>query len=496
MARDIRKSHYRFIVIFMLFLCGISISLTLWTVQSARIIHAQQTYTEIYSIKKMFLKNTVQNMVRNIERMRIFHQRSGEIYRDRLYQDIERIYSYNPNHFASRAIGILSLSPYGDSLSICLSDDSTHSVLFQHGDPPGLLAKHRSFGKYTLSILINPQWVEERTKTAIHDIIHEQDYENGGYIWVNEIINWEGGPNYAIRLIHPNVKDSEGIFLSTETRDIAGNTPYKTELEGVRNQGEIFFSYFFKHPDTNAVSQKITYATLYMDYNWIIAMGFYLDDVQVYVDGIQKASTELTTKSIFITILSNCLLFIFAFFVLSRREHRTFSRTKREITEQSNIDSLTGAYNRRVGMLFLEAAFVSFHESQQSPTIFMLDIDDFKSINDEWGHPSGDEVLRKIVRSIQDHMRLSDRLIRWGGEEFLLLCPDLTPSASRMVGDKIREAVMNTQIIIPTGEEIHVTVSIGIGYFNEKDSQPDEAINRSDKALYAAKAAGKNCVRV
>ena len=85
-----------------------------------------------------------------------------------------------------------------------------------------------------------------KTKASVADIIHNQKFANEGYIWVNEVKNWNGGDNYAIRRIHPNLIDTEGTYLSTNTKDIKGNTPYLTELEGVKNSGEIFSTYYLQ----------------------------------------------------------------------------------------------------------------------------------------------------------------------------------------------------------------------------------------------------------
>jgi diguanylate cyclase (GGDEF)-like protein len=498
MASEYRKSHYRFILMFMLCLCAMSIMLTIGAVRNTRQVHAVETYNEIYEIKKVFLKNTVQNMVRTIENLYQFHTRTGELYRDRLFTDIDRLYAYNPVRFATRARELLVDTNYGDSLFIRFTDTRDNTELYSLGSPDPESSQTRTWDRFALTIGISSKWIDERTVAAVREIIYQQEYENGGYIWVNEVHDWNGGPDYATRRIHANLRDSEGTLLDTATTDVAGNTPYLTELEGVRKNGEVFFTYFFRRMESRDIGEKITYATLYPRYNWIVAMGYYLDDVQVYIDRVEEASDRITGIIVFITVLSNCALFVFAFFLLSRRENRYFLRTRRQITEESNIDPLTGIFNRRVGNAFLEDAFRSWHETGATPALFMVDIDDFKPVNDKWGHACGDEVLRTTVQAIRDSMRLSDKLIRWGGEEFLVVCPGLSPEGSYVVGEKFREAVMNARTANcdqNERREIAVTVSIGTGFFAEGDHDPFEAVNRADLALYRAKKAGKNCVR-
>ncbi len=498
MKSELHKSHFRFIVIFMILLCLVSIALTVQAVRETRQVHATQTYNEILEIKRIFLENTVRNMISTIDRMYDLNWKTADTYRRRLFEDIDRIYSYNPSQFSVRAVQLLSSYRYGESLLIRLTDTRTNATLFEIGHNPGLLAETRFFGSYALTIKASDDWIDERTVSSVREIIYQQKFENGGYLWINEIVDWQGGKDYAIRRIHANLRDTEGTLLSTDITDIAGNTPYLTELEGVRDHGEVFFTYYFQRPDSEERAEKLTYAALYPRYNWIVAMGYYLDDVKVYIERVKIASDRITGVIILLTVLSNCLLFLFAFFLLTRLERRFFTRTRKEITEESNIDPLTGAFNRRLGMVFLSDAFRSFRETGSTPALFMIDIDDFKPVNDRWGHACGDEVLKTTVRAIRSAMRSSDRLVRWGGEEFLLLCSRTAPADAPDVGEKVRMAVANAatpSCNIQKPEPVQVTISIGMGFFADSDHSFESAVERADRALYEAKHTGKNCIR-
>ena len=97
----------------------------------------------------------------------------------------------------------------------------------------------------------------------VRDQLHSANYDYGGYIWINEIIDYDGGDNYAVRLVHPGIPETEGMMLSTNTLDAKGNTPYQVELDGVTdNPGGIIYSYYFKEPDSENVSKKMTYSKL------------------------------------------------------------------------------------------------------------------------------------------------------------------------------------------------------------------------------------------
>ena len=131
--------------------------------------------------------------------------------------------------------------------------------------------------------------VEDRAKGALKAF----RYSNGGYIWVNKIINYNGGDAYASRIIHPNLPQTEGMMLSTSMKDIRGNLPYLAELEGVKRDGELFFEYYFKEEDSEKISRKMTFAKLYKPYDWVVATGVYMDDVEAMI----KKETMIMSKN-------------------------------------------------------------------------------------------------------------------------------------------------------------------------------------------------------
>jgi len=134
--------------------------------------------------------------------------------------------------------------------------------------------------------------IKEQAKAFIRNTI----LQDSGYIWVDEVINYTGNDKFAIRIVHPNLPETEGDTISTSTRDIKGNTFYHTELEGVKRYGELYFSYWFKHFGNNKISQKLSYAKLYKKYNWIIASGVYLDDVEEFIVQEKSKSQLITNK--------------------------------------------------------------------------------------------------------------------------------------------------------------------------------------------------------
>jgi diguanylate cyclase (GGDEF)-like protein/PAS domain S-box-containing protein len=179
-------------------------------------------------------------------------------------------------------------------------------------------------------------------------------------------------------------------------------------------------------------------------------------------------------------------------FVVVTRDLTERKRTEDELKTLATVDSLTGAYNRRQGEILLAAEFARRARSGRDFAVLLLDIDDFKSVNDRFGHAVGDAVLCALVRESQKTLRAVDMLIRWGGEEFLFVLPNADSKAAMIAAERIRAALAAMEIVTPGAPMLHVTVSIGLAV--PVSDTPRELIRRADLALYAAKAGGRNRV--
>ncbi|WP_310439692.1 diguanylate cyclase [Sulfuricurvum sp.] len=170
-----------------------------------------------------------------------------------------------------------------------------------------------------------------------------------------------------------------------------------------------------------------------------------------------------------------------------------YQAIRQNITEEAlfetlaKIDILTGLYNRKtIG----EFAQVSIDEAQRYQTplsVIMVDLDDFKQINDTYGHPAGDEVLKKISVIFQNLVRSSDRVGRWGGEEFLILLPQTTYGQAKELAERLCVEFSSHKF-----EKIgYKTASFGVALLEAEDTL-ERLIEKADKALYTAKKLGKN----
>ena len=142
------------------------------------------------------------------------------------------------------------------------------------------------------SLFIAQNEIDKLAKEEIHNYLHSEVYDGNQYVWVNEILRIEGGQNYALRKIHPNLRESEGGYLSTTMQDAKGNYPYETELQGIREKGWAFHSYYFKNKINDEVTEKFSYAQYYEPFNWIIATGETLEEIFLYSEEINRNSVN------------------------------------------------------------------------------------------------------------------------------------------------------------------------------------------------------------
>ncbi|WGS64731.1 GGDEF domain-containing protein [Marinitoga aeolica] len=161
-----------------------------------------------------------------------------------------------------------------------------------------------------------------------------------------------------------------------------------------------------------------------------------------------------------------------------------------ELRKLSLIDYLTGVYNRRAITDILKKEIERSKRENRTFVISMLDFDNFKKVNDTYGHDAGDEVLRKTIELIRKKIRYYDSIGRLGGEEFLIVLSNISKENALKVTERIRLAVENNIVHI-NGHQIKITVSQGLSIF-DGNKNVDQLIKEADLAVYKAKDNGKN----
>jgi diguanylate cyclase (GGDEF)-like protein/PAS domain S-box-containing protein len=163
-----------------------------------------------------------------------------------------------------------------------------------------------------------------------------------------------------------------------------------------------------------------------------------------------------------------------------------------ELGRMALVDTLTGVGNRRYIEMTLRAKVEEAGRYNNRLGLLFVDIDHFKKVNDRHGHAVGDELLRTVAKTVNDNSRIFDVVGRWGGEEFLLIAPNVSVKMLEAIAERLRALVAQSALPLPDGE-LRVTVSIG-GLVTEGRSTADELVEYADRLMYQAKAAGRNCV--
>ena len=163
------------------------------------------------------------------------------------------------------------------------------------------------------------------------------------------------------------------------------------------------------------------------------------------------------------------------------------NKVNQELRAVSRHDALTGVHNRLAIDEVLKHDFLAFKRNHVPYTVMLLDIDHFKSVNDQHGHAAGDEILKTFGKTLRSCMRETDFVARYGGEEFLIILPD-TQEQAFILAEKLRHVVSTLTFSI----SLKLTVSIGLSIVELDDSEPEDVVRRADQGLYIAKENGRN----
>jgi diguanylate cyclase (GGDEF)-like protein len=208
----------------------------------------------------------------------------------------------------------------------------------------------------------------------------------------------------------------------------------------------------------------------------LIVLGYSLDPEDDFWDGLSNR-----TFSIVMVVLTSVSL------------HR-LATSERQLMLRALTDPLTGVFNRRT---FLEMSGKEEMRARRrgSPTsVLMMDIDHFKRVNDTYGHPVGDLVIKTLAETATKVLRPTDILARYGGEEFIVTLPETEGAAAKLVAERLRVALEKT-VVQADSREVRFTISIGVATFT-KGVALTVAMEHADQALYRAKQNGRNRVEV
>lgn len=197
-----------------------------------------------------------------------------------------------------------------------------------------------------------------------------------------------------------------------------------------------------------------------------------------------------TTMAVIVACLPLLVAYPLAVGVATYRLSRSIREQNRSLAERSRIDGLSGVLNRGNWEETVSNEFQRFCRTGHAVSLLMLDIDHFKQINDRYGHPVGDQVIRNVAALVRETLRGPDTVGRYGGEEFGIVLPDTDANGAFVIAERIRERIEGATLV--RDGDLRGTVSIGIAEATVDLSDEGEWIVRADRALYRAKALGRN----
>ena len=194
-------------------------------------------------------------------------------------------------------------------------------------------------------------------------------------------------------------------------------------------------------------------------------------------------------------LFGSLIAVIFIYWFVGRVAER-MGRNEISLQQLATHDGLTGLLNRRQLDLALDSSILQYTRYGRIFSLLMIDIDHFKQINDQYGHPEGDAVLVEIGMRLTQHARAIDSVYRYGGEEFSVLLPEADSSSATLFAQRLCEIIAEEQISLACGTKITITVSIGIASFPIHADSEKSLIQAADSSLYKAKEAGRNCIYI
>lgn len=225
------------------------------------------------------------------------------------------------------------------------------------------------------------------------------------------------------------------------------------------------------------------------NYTYIILLTA-MDNIDDVVEGLESGADEYLTKPCnnreLIARVTSGIRII--------KLEEQFMQTRRQLEILAMHDGLTSLYNRRAIEEYAEEEFNRTSRKDTQLSVIMLDIDHFKNINDQHGHKAGDHALRQVAQVLTEDLRKYDRVGRWGGEEFILILPDIQPQAAASIAERIRMQIANLEIYLESDTLFSVQASFGVASNNGQFPSLSKLIDAADQALYLAKQAGRNRV--
>lgn len=342
---------------------------------------------------------------------------------------------------------------------------------------------------------------EEFLKSIIEQIYSENNEIN---IFISKTIADEDKLSFQCVYSSPD-NENEGVYYSYDDKNENFIRFQKSDMDILLKDKPLYLKDEIYSKDKSRFETRISYSRYYSDLNWIITCYFNSGDIEAAADTYAEELTVKNNNTISIVFKIILAAIIFLFFFLCHIEFQYYNKLEEFFMDEklktdekynklkllSQTDSLTKCYNRKYINEAMHKAFVSFREGQLSSSVILFDIDNFKKVNDTYGHAAGDDILVNISSAVRNCVRRDDVVARWGGEEFVVFLKYTHVDSALTVAEKIRKTVEGLEVK-NNDTTIRVTVSIGVSGFKNHDSSFNESVERADISMYTSKKSGKN----
>jgi diguanylate cyclase (GGDEF)-like protein len=220
---------------------------------------------------------------------------------------------------------------------------------------------------------------------------------------------------------------------------------------------------------------------------------------QILQHWIKREYVETIDYRLMIEIISGMLFIMIWIFIWNRRLKREINLRKvseKELNYLESHDALTGLYNRMRFEQLIKQEIKRAERYNHSVSLFLIDIDHFKQINDTYGHRVGDRTLKSFSKLLLESIRSTDHAARYGGEEFIVLLPETNSRVAKELAERLKTKVNNHHFSTEEIENLKFTISIGVSSYPDGADTWEMLIHNSDSAMYTAKREGRNQVRV
>lgn len=306
----------------------------------------------------------------------------------------------------------------------------------------------------------------------VHVLIHksylQRDKWEDGMRTLGRTPDWERFPSVVVGSQSPQVLPSIIVEHLTQDTLQASKTIFDSERGG--------YSY------------RVAFLPLLDAGNRNIAHMVLLANVS---DDLDSALNSVYASAMTAVVVGGLLLIFFNWQI--GRVGRHIESNERELELLASHDGLTGLYNHRSFYTHIDEEINRAQRYEKSLAILMLDIDHFKNVNDNYGHPAGDAILRGLSDRLVTHVRSIDHVCRYGGEEIAIILPE-TGADMMMLAERLRTAIEEEPFDTGDGQKITITVSIGAAYFPNDADSVEKLVAAADAGLYAAKQSGRNKV--